>query len=177
MSKKYFGLTYQRGSKERTIIGVVANSHLKDARVASKEEQAELYQRIKGSASESLRDCLADGTYPNPIVVWDTRAEARASIRDLNSYESPHFTYSVLEVGDKTERKIKPIIGWRIISPRGEPSAYNGRDLGATVQLDPSIVYIAFANNLFPTRQAARHVVNNEIKSSQSYKVKAVYRA
>jgi hypothetical protein len=185
MSKKYYGLTYQRDSKEGTVVGVVANTFLKDSRQATPSEESELYAAIKDSSSPSLRDCLADGMYPNPISVWDTRAAARLAIADLNGYDSPHFVYRVLELGEKAERKLRPLLGWRIMYLDDHCSAWNTLDTDEERKEYPQIdLYNGEARVgerdpdarfLFTTRETGRRFLQDR-ELGDGYSLKAVYR-
>lgn len=171
MSKTYFGITRAKGTN--TIVGVVANTSLTGARPATADEVQAILSTIKPAATPSLADALRDGTYPNTVVVWDKRAAARAGIGELESFESPHFDYGVGEFGDKV-RSVKPVLGWRIKYDGDCISCFNSVSDGATVRIDES-------NLLFPTRAAARRVVDEELGDKRSkanpsgYFIEAVY--
>src|SRR5690606_15909613 len=153
MSKTYFRITRAKGTN--TVVGVVANPDLPCCRPATAEEVAEILTTIKPGATESLSDSLRDGTYPNTAVVWDKRADARAAIGELESFESPHFDYRVGEFGDKV-RRVQPVLGWRLKYDGDLISSYNSFLTGATVFIDGDEENHAEDNLLFPTRAAAR---------------------
>jgi len=156
MSKTYFGIT--RAKSTNTIVGVVANLGLTGTRPATAEEVQAILSVIKPAATPSLADALRDGTYPNTVVVWDKRAEARAGIGELESFKSPHFDYGVGEFGDKV-RSVKPVLGWRIKCDTDFISCCNSTEVGATVHIDGDEKNNRESNMLFPTRAAARKVV------------------
>ncbi|UYA98632.1 hypothetical protein IVIADoCa4_12 [Xanthomonas phage vB_Xar_IVIA-DoCa4] len=177
MSKTYFGITRAKGTN--TIVGVVANPDLTGSRAATPEEVQEILSTIKPGATESLSDALRDGTYPNTVVVWDKRAAARAAIGELESFESPHFDYGVGEFGDKV-RSVQPVLGWRIKYDGDFTSCYNSIEDGATVRIDGDEENNDESNLLFPTRAAAREVLDTigdkRSKGNPSgYFIEAVY--
>lgn len=179
MSKTYFGITRAKGTN--TIVGVVANPELTGARSATSEEVQAILSIIKPAATPSLADALRDGTYPSTVVVWDKRASARAAIGELESFESPHFDYGVGEFGDKV-RSVRPVLGWRIKLDIDCISCYNSIEDGATVRIDGDENNTDVFNLLFPTRAAARHVVegtgDKRSKTNQyGYFIEAVYDA
>lgn len=177
MSKTYFGITRAKGTN--TIVGVVANTSLTGARPATTEEVQAILSTIKPAATPSLADALRDGTYPNTVVVWDKRAAARACIGELESFESPHFDYGVGEFGDKV-RSVQPVLGWRIMYDGICVSCFNSVPDGATVRIDGDEHNFDEHNLLFPTRAAARRVVDiigdKRSKANPSgYFIEAVY--
>lgn len=157
MSKTYFGITRAKGTN--TIVGVVANPDLTGTRSATPEEVQAILSIIKPAATPSLADALRDGTYPNTVVVWDKRATARDAIGELETFASPHFDYGVGEFGDKV-RSVKPVLGWRIKLNYDCISTYNYTTDGATVHIDGDEKNDRESNLLFPTRAAARRVLN-----------------
>ena len=169
MNKVYFGITREAGNYAR-IVGIVANTQLTGCRPATTEERLLILEKIKAGATDSLSDSLRDNTYPNAVVVWDKRADARAAIACLQSYNSPHFSYSVGEFGD-AERTVTKSKGWRILTDwegRGGErivSAWNQPDAGATVSLDGNDENDDRDNCLFPTRAAARKVIKDQCLS------------
>lgn len=165
MSKTYFGITRAKGTN--TIVGVVSNPNLPAARPATTEEVQAILSTIKPAATPSLADALRDDTYPNTVVVWDKRAAARAAIGELESFASPHFDYGVGEFGDKV-RSVRPVLGWRIKFEYGCISAFNSAADGATVRIDGNEDNTCCGNLLFPTRAAARRVVDGVISDKRS---------
>jgi hypothetical protein len=159
VNKVYFGITREAGSYAR-IVGVVANTQLTGSRPATSEEIQTILDKVKANASDSLADSLRDGTYPNTISVWDKRVDARAAIANLQSYNSPHFSYSVGEFGD-AERTVTKALGWRIELDYGEISSYNCQRLGASVFLDGNEKNTNIKNCLFSSRAAARRVIKD----------------
>lgn len=177
MSKTYFGITRSKGTN--TIVGVVANPALSRARAATAEEVAEILSVIKPAATQSLADSLRDGTYPSTVVVWDKRADARAAIGELESFQSPHFDYGVGEFGDKV-RSVQPVLGWRIKYGCCYTSSYNSIEDGATVRIDGDEENDDEENLLFPTRAAAREVLDaigdkRSRSNPAGYFIEAVY--
>lgn len=161
MSKKYFILSY--GSIRNQVLGVCANPTLAKATNASDEEVKELVKIIEGSATSTLLDCLRDGTYPNPVQVWYRRADARAVCKDLNSFNGA-FNFRVLEVGEKTARKLREIAGWQIwYGP--VLSSFNSPEDGA-------LLYLKGYGSAFHTRAQARKALP-EINTG--YKIIPVY--
>lgn len=175
MSKVYFGISRSKGTK--TIVGVVANN-APLARPATQDEVRAILEVIRPAATESLIGALLDNTYPNKIVVWDKRADARSEIAMLRGYASSHFDFAVGEVGE-VERNVKPVLGWRILLD-GDPSAYNYPCKGDTerVLVDHASQFggDTDANYLFKTREAGRKQLDNpEIRGLTGYKLVPVY--
>lgn len=168
MNKVYFGIT-RDATKPTSIVGIVANLQLAGSRAATEEEVGHILSQITDSATGSLADALRDGTYPNVISVWDKRADARAAIQTLKSYNSPHFIYGVGEFGD-AERTVTKPKGWRLMFC-GEISLYNSPEDGATIPLDGNAENTWCDNMLFPTRDAARKVIRGEELCSEEYSV------
>lgn len=159
MNKLYFGVTRAIGTAQ--IVGVVANLGLIGSRAPTAEETALILSKIKDKATESLADALRDGTYPNIISVWDKRADARNAIATLNSYDSPHFTYNVGEVGDRERSAPRPL-GWRLVFDGDVISGYNHPTDGASVFIDGNPNNTNDNNCLFATRADARAVIKKE---------------
>lgn len=164
MNKVYFGVTRAIGTA--SIVGVVANTQLTGSRAATAEEIQTILDKVKANASDTLADCLRDGTYPNTISVWDKRADARAAIANLQSYNSPHFSYSVSEFGD-AERSVTKPKGWRILTDYTEAngelavSCYNCPCDGAQIFIDGNAKNTNENNCLFSSRAVARRVIKD----------------
>ena len=159
MNKVYYGIT-RDASNPTSIVGIVANLQLAGSRAATEEEVASILSQIKDNSTTSLADALRDGTYPNTISVWDKRADARAAIATLKSYNSPHFLHSVGEFGD-AERSVTKPRGWRVMF-WSDVSLYNDLEQGATIPLDGNGANQRHDNLLFPTREAARKPIRDE---------------
>lgn len=177
MSKTYFGITRAKGTN--IIVGVVANLSLTGARSATPEEVQEIQSAIKLGATEGLADALRDRTYPNTVVVWDKRADARAAIGELESFESPHFDYGVGEFGDKV-RSVQPVLGWRLLvdgNASAFNSAYYGDAGGERVQVDHAAQFggDTDANFLFRTRELGRALMKAEGLGARYYDLVPVY--
>lgn len=164
MNKVYFGITRALGTA--SIVGIVANLQLTGSRTATTEEIQMILGKVKAKATDSLADILRDGTYPNIISVWDKRADARAAIAYLQSYNSPHFSYSVGELG-VAERKVTKPKGWRILTDYTESngelavSCFNDPCGGAQIFIDGNAKNTNENNCLFSSRAVARRVIKD----------------
>lgn len=178
MRKFYVITSIPNYAKDQVISGLVANG---TGREATPEELAAIIEllRTKG-ASETLLDALREGTYPNPVAVFERRAAARKEAKLLNDCGSC-FDWAVLELGESVRQPVRKPLGWRLLLGT-TPSAFN-RDYGKTdaggerVVVDHADQFGGDqdANYLFRTRELGRALIAAEGLSTDSYELVPVY--
>lgn len=181
MRKFYIVTSIPKTSTDNVITGVVANG-VHTSRIATEEETSAILSllRTKG-ASQSLLDAVRDGTYPNPLSIFDRRATARAEAATLNSFPNTYFNWSVLEVGDSIRKPVTKPLGWRITYGTKyvrDVATVNNIHNGATIRIDKENEDYDRYNLLFPTRAAARAALDSlpaAAKNGMSYKVVPYY--
>ncbi|AMW36074.1 hypothetical protein HOR13_gp46 [Xanthomonas phage XAJ24] len=180
MRKLYIIVSYPVGTHEGVITGVVANGTGRDA---TDEERNAVIDRLRtAGATPSLLDALREkvGGY-HKLSVYDRRQAARNEHNDLNGYGSFLFTWHIVEVGESIRKPVRQVKGWRIKYGGDCTSCYNSVEDGATVRDDGDEENNSEYNLLFPTRAAARDIIDTRIGDKRSkhdpsgYYIEAVY--